>query len=291
MDNQKLSVRKFSGLSHENAKSFLSDFTAYCSLMKLNNEKLKSAAFQLHLTGPAKIWLENLGTDDWNTIHAEFKCKFVDISKSDIIFETEKFQNFTLDCNKSLDEYVGLICECGLKLQKSDTDIMLAFINGLPQRLAFFTRAGSPQTLDDALNAAKLGEAYGYRDNMPEAQTVAAARPVLDIHALEQKVEKLSDKLDKMFIQNNASTQSYEKLCNACNAAGHLQRQCNLARGPNNPESQCQLCRQYGHEARQCQTRFSQPQTQGNFRRPRGDDRGPFRGPNNNRGGGRKDRW
>lgn len=290
MDNQKLSVRKFSGLSHENAKSFLSDFTAYCSLMKLSNDKLKSAAFQLHLQGPAKTWLENLATNDWNTILFEFQNKYVDISQSDIIFETGKFQTFSLKSQQSLDEYAGLVRECGVKLQKSDTDTMLAFINGLPQRLAFFTRAGSPKTMDDALNAAKLGEAYGYRDVLPEYQTVAAARTVTDFHSLEDKVEHLSHRLNQLLTNDSKSIQDDRKLCYNCNSVGHLKRKCNLARGPPKPESTCQLCGQYGHEARQCQT-HQPPQMQGNLRRPRGDDRGPSIGQHHNRGGGKTGRW
>ena len=289
MDNQKFSVRKFSGLPHENAKSFISDFKAYCDLMKLSNDKLQKAAFQLHLQGPAKIWFENLEAVDWKSIQDEFKDKYVEISHSDFIFQTEKFQNFILQSQQSLDEYAGKISDCGLKLQKCDTDIMLTFINGFPQRLACFTRAGSPTTLEDALNAAKLGEAYGYRDMPETTETVASARPSSNIQDLEKKVDNLTHKLDKLMQKGNNTAPTSDSVCTYCYGAGHTHDQCNFARGQPDPDTQCQLCRQYGHEARQCKTRFQQQQ--GNFQRPRGDNRGPSRGPFINRGGARTERW
>lgn len=54
------------------------------------------------------------------------------------------------------------------------------------QQLTFLTQAESPQKLEGALEAAKLGEAYGYRDAIPETHTVAAARPASNAE-MEQK--------------------------------------------------------------------------------------------------------
>ena len=65
--------------------------------MKLKNNKLISAAFQLHLTGSARIWLECLDTQDWHTIHAEFVDKYINISQSDLILGTEKYQNIFVE--------------------------------------------------------------------------------------------------------------------------------------------------------------------------------------------------
>lgn len=284
MDNQKFAVKKFSGLSQDDGKSFISDFEAYCSLTKLSNDKLKLAAFQLHLCGPAKIWYDNLIVHDWNTLRDLFTGKYVEISQSDIIYQAERFQNFRLMPNSSLDEYVANIQQCGVKLGKTDTDMMLTFINGLPQRLAFFTRAGSPQTLDRAVEAAKLGEAYGYRDS--DSHTVAAARPATNAE-LERKVDDLSQKLDRLLSMSNIEKPRPDiQICHTCNGEGHFKHQCNLARGKPIQDANCQLCKQNGHEARQCRTRFP-AQDQGNFGWPRGDNRGPSRGPNNNRGRGR----
>ena len=75
--------------------------------MKLSNDKLQKAAFQLHLHGPAKIWFENLETNDWKIIQDEFKERYVEVSQSDFIFQSEKFQNFNLQSQQSLDDYAG----------------------------------------------------------------------------------------------------------------------------------------------------------------------------------------
>lgn len=63
-------------------------------------------------------------------------------------------------------------------MTKSDYEIMNKFIKGLPEKLAFFVRAGNRKGSADALSTAKMGEAYGYRsDGVP---LVAAANPTSD---------------------------------------------------------------------------------------------------------------
>ena len=43
---------------------------------------------------------------------------------------------------------------------------MLKFINGLPEKLAFYVRSSKPEDIAEAISLAKAGEAYTYRSDL-----------------------------------------------------------------------------------------------------------------------------
>lgn len=57
--------------------------------------------------------------------------------------------------------------------------MMLVFINGLLEKLSFFTQAGSWLHINAALEATIMPEAYGYRQTTATSTTIAAANPYL----------------------------------------------------------------------------------------------------------------
>lgn len=104
---------------------------------------------------------------------------------------------------------------------------------------------GNPEDSHAAATSAKMGEAYGYRSaplsGNTSASSVAAARPVPDsskFHALEQSVQDLSTKLDKLITSSGQTTRSRvcgrtrsptewqtsanSRVCFECNAPGHI---------------------------------------------------------------------
>ena len=110
--------------------------------------------------------------------------------------------------------------EKGRRVNKSQQEIVLKFIEGLPPQLAFFVRAGNPEDIKAALTAAKLGEAYGYRAS-PTATptvpggtipasvpTVSAVQPGSNnrLAELEHKMDRLCSQFEQFTTTRNRDT-------------------------------------------------------------------------------------
>ena len=92
------------------------------------------------------------------------------------MLESEAFKSIRLTQGQTIDDFYSQLLERATILHKNDNEILIKFIKGLPDQLAFFVRAGNHTDSSSALSAAKMGEAYGYRSsNIP---LVAAAKPV-----------------------------------------------------------------------------------------------------------------
>lgn len=176
--------------------------------------------------------------------------------------------------------------------------MLLKFIQGLPSQLAFFVRAGNPEDVHSAVTSAKMGEAYGYRSTQGQGQPTVGACAAAShkdkdsekIHSLENSVQELTNKLDKILINacdsanacvNPAKTPRNitERVCYNCNAPGHVKRLCNLGRELPDPSAQCQICAQFGHVARNCKLFVEKRDNQSeNANFPRNTGRGPLGG-------------
>lgn len=291
MENSgKVSLAKFSGYPTEDAERFLSNFSAYCLFNKINAQDPRTvAAFQLHLQGPALTWftcLDNTEKTDWDSVQKLYREKYLaENNKPMLLVETELFLNLRLLPHQQLEDYFSKIMEKGRRVNKSQQEITLKFIEGLPSQLAFFVRAGNPEDINAALTAAKLGEAYGYRALPTTTETVpggAIPAPVSSVSAAQpgsntrlNELERKMDKLCSQFEQFNSRSNERSPrqfVCHACKGAGHIKRHCNWARGQNEPKTQCQLCEQFGHRASNCAN------NSGNGMNPRDTRRVPLGG-------------
>ena len=281
----RIPLRHFSGYPTEDAERFLSDFEAYCKISRISDtEGRKVAAFQHHLSGQAQTWYSCLDADekaDWDNLVAAFEIKYCAENNTPVLLvETEQFTNLNLLPQQYIEDYYSHILEKGRKLGKSDQELLLKFIQGLPSQLAFFVRAGNPNDINAALTSAKMGEAYGYRASPLPAHntvTVAAAAPNSSdsrISALEKSVQTLCSKLDslinvqcgesKVCATDNTVIQGRKRSCFSCKAQGHIKRVCNWGQvKPADPNALCNICSQFGHTSTDCK------QNQGNLRNPR----------------------
>ena len=188
MDTGRITLRKFSGYPSEDPDQFILDFEAYCTFARIvNADSRKVAAFQLHLQGPAQTWFCCLDEDergDWDSVKTSFQEKYcIENNPPVLLVETEQFNSLRLLPSQQIEDYFSKILEKGKKINKSDQEILLKFIQGLPAQLAFFVRAGNPTDVHTALTSAKMGEAFGYRtttygvtgDFGSASSTVAAA--------------------------------------------------------------------------------------------------------------------
>ena len=172
--------RKYGGYPHENASQFLAEFESYAVLHNILPEEhaRKIAAFHLHLCGPAVTWFNKISIDhkkSWYEFEQIFRKQYIDVDyrSPTVLLESEIFEALKLSKGQSIDDYYAQLLEKATILRKHDHEILIKFIKGLPQQLAFFVRAGNHGDSASALAAAKMGEAYGYRTD--DAPLVAAA--------------------------------------------------------------------------------------------------------------------
>ncbi|CAC5371045.1 unnamed protein product [Mytilus coruscus] len=163
--------RKFGGYPHENAALFIAEFESYAILHNISplDDNRIIAALHLHLTGPALTWFNSLSSENkasWEAIVHLFNDKYVDLDWQNptVMLDSEIFENMSLSSGQSIDDFYCQLVEKANTLKKPDHEILVKFIKGLPEQLAFFVRAGNHRDSPSALAAAKMGEAYGRTD-------------------------------------------------------------------------------------------------------------------------------
>ena len=251
----------------------------------MNDDSRKVVAFQLHLQGPAQTRFCCLDADErcsWESVKRAFQDKYcIENNPPVLLVEMEQFNSLHYSKSQQIEHYFSKILEKGKKISKSDQEILLKFIQGLPAQLAFFVRAGNPADVHAAQTSAKMGEAFGYRVThgmTGDVATLAAASREDSsdrVTKLKQNVNKLGDTIERLLASpcrahyNSTNTgQIYnglgssvnnQRVCFNCIAMGHLKRWCNLASGQGDPNSTCQLCFQRGHRATQCKLFMGNP--------------------------------
>ena len=79
------------------------------------------------------------------------------------MYESESFQSLSLAPSQSIEDYFSLLSEKSQLLKKPEHELVVKFVNGLLDKLAFFVGAGQPRDLRTAIASAKMGEGFGYR--------------------------------------------------------------------------------------------------------------------------------
>ena len=147
MAAEKMSIPKFSGLTSEDPRKFLDSFESYCLVYNLNKEDAdakKVAAFHLKLSGPALIWFRSLkpaaGTErNWEFVESQFLARYINVKNNPVLLAgAELFQQLKLSPTQAIEEYHAQVLEKGQRLGKSEKDILLKFVSGLPQQLGFY---------------------------------------------------------------------------------------------------------------------------------------------------------
>jgi hypothetical protein len=256
------SCRKFAGYPRDNGKTCLKEFESFAILYELDDDdgddSRKLAAFHLHLQGPALTWYNGLAPGlDWDTIKQSFLDKYVTIGwqHPSVVIESESFQNMVLGQTQEIEDFYCQLMEI---LKKPEEAIMLKFINGLPEKLAFDVRTSKPDNISEAFSYAKTGEAYKYRAHETN-HTVAAAKVTAstsEVAELKLQVSELANMLNNLSATGNMGSKqvtnsqmpSKGRLCYNCNSPGHARKFCNWnGTGSISPEKTCQLCQQEGH--------------------------------------------
>ena len=95
----------------------------------------------------------------WKTFQKHFKSKYVqfDWQSPNVMLENENFEQLNLSPGGAIEDFHCQLVEKGQLLNKPPHEILTKFIKGLPEKLAFFVRAGSHKDIYSALSAAKNG--------------------------------------------------------------------------------------------------------------------------------------
>lgn len=267
----KQTIQPFSGFMHEDAEKFLSEFESYLTLASIDTTSPRAvAAFHLFLKGPALIWFNSLTfKETWDSVKESFKLEYCNILNSpSLIAESVAFDNLRLGQSQAIEDFHAFVMDKGRKLRKSENDMLNKFISGLPPQLAFFVRAGRVDSLRDALQSAKIGEAHGYRQlqtsdslnsSVPRANAAAGSfQSQLD--QINKKLEELTSSSHQGRAQptwpNKGPT---TRVCFRCKGEKHIKSQCNWdGQGEPSPITKCQLCFQMGHAAPRCKRLHSE---------------------------------
>jgi hypothetical protein len=111
-----------------------------------------------------------------------------------------------------LEDFYGQTIEKGQILKKQDHEILSQFIKGLPDKLAFFVRAGTHKDSTSTLAAAKMGKVYRNRED--DNILVAAAKPAPSSPSepkktwafdLQKQVQELTKVVSELKLQPKAS--------------------------------------------------------------------------------------
>ena len=271
----KIALPRFSGLSSSiNPRKFMEDFEDYCTLFKIKQVEQILALFSLHLDHEAQWWYHDLPPDQkdtWEHCKEAFTDRYIEkntLNSPDFLHTTNIFDTMQLSSHQDLTTYYYTLKDKATTLQKSDTDLLNRFIDGLPQDLAFFVRCGNPATPEAALTAARNGEAHGYRGTVSSptksVNTIKHSPNTQDTVAeLSNQVKQLTEQVTRLSTRHQNTRPQHNPYRGPQYRPPHQQqgpRGRNFFEGPRyrgpppNHQVKCQLCLSWGHSARVCRS-------------------------------------
>ncbi|CAC5385701.1 unnamed protein product [Mytilus coruscus] len=192
------------GLFPGQRKEILSEFKSYALLHDLRDfDGKKVAAFHLHLKGPALTWFNTLSErskESWNAIEVLFEEKFTNFKNHSAMamMEGQIFNTLKLGKSQQLEDFHSQILEKGNLLHKPDHEVLARFIEGLPEKMAFFVRAGQPSDLSAALTSAKMAETCGYREMIFENAVSSSPTEQSEISNLKSQISSLTSAINQI---------------------------------------------------------------------------------------------
>ena len=240
------SCRKFSCYPQDNGRKFLREFESFATLHDLDEEESrKIAAFHLHLQCPALTWFFTLPCEiSWESLRQQFTDKYINFGwqHPSVVIESELFQNLLLLPGQDIEDFFGHVTEKFTVLKKPDYEIMAKFIQGLPEKLAFYVRASNPVDCNAALSFAKTGEAFGYRLEQCAAVATKSDPPKKknELAEMQKQISELGKAISKLMPNlgnqnqypslnhgNSQDTQyagRSDRKCFNCGQFGHIKR-------------------------------------------------------------------
>ena len=181
-----LTPEPFYGKADEDALSFIDRFNCYVTFHGLTEEKQK-ASFPLLLKDTAFTWYMALPdatkTGDMKDIIAEFKDRFGPESLLEWAQVTDIFSKKQTKTQR-VQDYITYMQREATKVKLPDKQTVQAIISGLLPPIRQYVVQNDPQTMEDLLKHAKIGEAsQGLQEKETETQSTAVLTAIADLQA------------------------------------------------------------------------------------------------------------
>ena len=283
--------QNFAGRITEDFEDFLRHFEGYALFNNWKNDH-KCRALPNFLTSVAFDFFFSLDQDirsDYHTVIAKMRQKF---NPNEL--QLVKNQELYTRCqqpNEPLENYIETVLRLCTRAGKKPEDHLVGFIHGLRTGLKTFVMSQNVANLEQAMNAARLGDSL-----YPEVQVQLQPKVnVVECNSLEKKVDELCKTLSALIEsqkpkQNsggsggnprnyrNARSTNGDPICGRCNRLGHTATYCRTQLPQNRPRQQgdkpgdkvspvgvesdngarsqvkCRSCGKSGHVAKECRT-------------------------------------
>lgn len=134
---------------------------------------------------------------------------------------------------QEIEDFYCQLMEKGKILSKPEEEIMFKFINGLPDKLAFYVHTSKPGNISEALSYAKTGE-FMRQITLAAAKVTASTSEVAE---LKLQVSELANMFNNFSATGNIGSKQVQvtnsqipskgKLCYNCNSPDHARKFCN----------------------------------------------------------------
>ncbi|KAK6169936.1 hypothetical protein SNE40_018453 [Patella caerulea] len=187
----------FSGLSSENAKSWIQDFNLFYIMHGITDNSKIVSLFSFHLKESAKRWFENLPNDvkqDFKLIQEQFKLSFSSKSHPDI-------GNIKKQPGESCEQYINRVDKL---FHNQNVDFMFIYkltLNGLYKQYQKDVDIQKPQNWSELKAACALVESHA---ELPSVAYVTKT----DSNSMDKLCEKFGEMLESTQRQNMEMFQS-----------------------------------------------------------------------------------
>ncbi|CAC5369126.1 unnamed protein product [Mytilus coruscus] len=114
------------------------------------------------------------------------------------MMEGQIFNTLKLGKSQQLEDFHSQILKRETFLHKPDHVVLARFIEGLPEKMAFFVRTGQPSDLSAALTSAKVAETCGYREMIFENAVSSSPTEQSKISNLKSQISSLTSAINQI---------------------------------------------------------------------------------------------
>lgn len=211
-----------------------------------------------HLDGPALDWFRTLDRPT-KSDYAKFVGEFYEtfgMGPNSVDSEI-KWRALIQEPTETSAHFASRVTRQGFAANKSDQDVLTAFLHGLPQSIKVEVFRRYPKSFKEAVDAAKFAESYIPKES--PSLNVISAHMTQEIEQLRTQLLDALNKVDRPST-NQSRNRSGQPICNFCNKVGHAELACRSKAASDseatNNVSICNYCGRMGHVIQDCRIKM-----------------------------------